>query len=209
MLKNFFQKLSKKRDLKRLKDEKFKFLFEEDKSGEYVVFDTETTGLNPKKDDIISIGAVKIKDNKILTSQTFEMFIQNSCDISSESKKIHGIREVDLLNAKTTFEVIPEFLKFIGSRPLVGYYLEFDIAMINKYVKPLLGIKLPNKQIEVSEIYYNQKIEFIPQGNIDLKFDTILKNCDVPNMGAHNAVNDAIMTAMIYLKLIKGKNNVR
>jgi len=209
MFKSFFRELSKKRDLKRLKDDRFKFLFEEDTSGEYVVFDTETTGLNPKKDDILSIGAVKIKDNKILTSQTFEMFIQNYCDISSESKKIHGIREVDLVNAKTTLEVIPEFLKFIGSRPLVGYYLEFDIAMINKYVKPLLGIKLPNKQIEVSEIYYNQKIEFIPQGNIDLKFDTILKNCDVPNMGAHNAVNDAIMTAMIYLKLIKGKNNVR
>ncbi|MCW8838236.1 MAG: 3'-5' exonuclease [Thiovulaceae bacterium] len=209
MFSSFFREFFKKRDLKRLKDDKYKFLFEEDTSGEYVVFDTETTGLNPKKDDILSIGAVKIKDNKILTSQTFEMFIQNYCDISSESKKIHGIREVDLINAKTTFEVIPEFLEFIGSRPLVGYYLEFDIAMINKYVKPLLGIKLPNEQIEVSEIYYNQKIEFIPQGNIDLKFDTILQNCGVPNMGAHNAVNDAIMTAMIYLKLTKGNNDVR
>ncbi|QFR48923.1 3'-5' exonuclease [Sulfurimonas lithotrophica] len=209
MFDNFFRELSKKRDFKRLKDKKYEFLFEEDNSGEYVVFDTETTGLNPKKDDILSIGAVKIKDNKILTSQTFEMFVQNYCDISSESKKIHGIREVDLINAQTTLEVIPKFLEFIGSRPLVGYYLEFDVAMINKYVKPMLGIKLPNKQIEVSEIYYNQKIEFIPQGNIDLKFDTILQNCGIPNMGAHNAVNDAIMTAMIYLKLIKGNNNVR
>jgi DNA polymerase-3 subunit epsilon len=206
MFVKMFKEYKKNRDLKRLKDDDFKFLFEDDVSGEYVVFDTETTGLNPKKDEILSIGAVKIKDNKILTSQTFEMFVQNSCDISSESKKIHGIREVDLLNAKTTLEVIPEFLKFIGSRPLVGYYLEFDVAMVNKYVKPFLGIKLPNKQIEVSEIYYNQKIEFIPQGNIDLRFDTILKNCDIPNMGAHNAVNDAIMTAMIFLKL-KNKSN--
>jgi DNA polymerase-3 subunit epsilon len=209
MFKELFREFLKNRDLKRLKDDNFKFLFEENDTDEYVVFDTETTGLNPKKDEILSIGAVKIKNNKILTSQTFEMFIQNSCDISSESKKIHGIREVDLLNAKTTIEVIPEFLKFIGSRPLVGYYLEFDIAMINKYVKPWLGIKLPNKQIEVSEIYYNQKIEFIPQGNIDLRFDTILKNCNIPDMGAHNAVNDAIMTAMIFLKLTQGKNNVR
>lgn len=209
MFKKLLREFLKARELKRLKDDSFKFLFEENDTDEYVVFDTETTGLNPKKDEILSIGAVKIKNNKILTSQTFEMFIQNSCDISSESKKIHGIREVDLLNAKTTIEVIPEFLKFIGSRPLVGYYLEFDIAMINKYVKPWLGIKLPNKQIEVSEIYYNQKIEFIPQGNIDLRFDTILQDCKIPNMGAHNAVNDAIMTAMIYLKLTQGKNNVR
>lgn len=206
MFKELFREFFKNREFKRLKDDNFKFLFEENNSDEYVVFDTETTGLNPKKDEILSIGAVKIKDNRIITSETFEMFVQNSCSISSESKIIHGIREVDLLNAKTTNEVIPEFLKFIGSRPLVGYYLEFDIAMINKYVKPFLGIKLPNKQIEVSEIYYDQKIEFIPQGNIDLRFDTILKDCGIPNMGAHNAVNDAIMTAMIYLKL-KNKSN--
>ncbi len=73
--------------------------------------------------------------------------------------------------------------------------------MINKYIKPMLGIKLPNKMIEVSEIYFDKKTTLIPQGNIDLRFDTILKNYDIPNIGIHNAVNDAIMTAMIYLKL--------
>jgi DNA polymerase-3 subunit epsilon len=205
MFGNLFSNYFRQRNLKRLKDERFKFLFEEDKSGEYVIFDTETTGLDPKKDEILSIGAVKVKDNKVLTSQTFEIFIKNSNTISSESKKIHGIREIDLLDARDSKEAIEEFLEFIGARPLVGYYLEFDIAMINKYVKPMLGITIPNKQIEVSEIYYDQKIEFIPQGNIDLRFDTILKDCALPNMGAHNAVNDAIMTAMIFLKLNANK----
>lgn len=205
MFGKLFSNYFRDRDLKKLKDDRFKFLFDEDTSGEYVVFDTETTGLNPKKDEILSIGAVKIKDNKILTSQTFEVYIKNSCEINSESTKIHGIREIDLVDAKTSLEAIPEFLEFIGSRPLVGYYLEFDVAMINKYIKPLLGITLPNKQIEVSEIYYNWKIEFIPQGNIDLRFDTILRTCGVPNMGVHNAVNDAIMTALIFLKLQNNK----
>lgn len=193
--------MKKKANLSRLKEKKYEFLFQEDLSGEYVVFDTETTGLNPKKDDIVSIGAVKIKDNKILTSQTFEVFIKNSCEMSSKSIEIHRLRPVDLQNAKTTEVAIREFLDFIGSRPLVGYYLEFDVSMINKYIKPMLGITLPNKKIEVSEIYFDQTICLIPQGNIDLRFDTILKNCGVPNMGAHNAVNDAIMTAMIFLKL--------
>ena len=178
-------------------------MFEEDESGEYVVFDTETTGLNPKEDEILSIGAVKIKDNKILTSQTFEVFIKNSCEISSKSIEIHQIRPCDLVDAKTTDMAIVEFLNFIGSRPLIGYYLEFDVAMINKYIKPMLGINLPNKMIEVSEIYFDKTIALIPQGNIDLRFDTILQNTEVPNMGVHNAVNDAIMTAMIYLKLTR------
>jgi len=203
MFSTFISNLKTKANRSRLKDSEFEFLFEQDSSGEYVVFDTETTGLNPKKDDIISIGAVKIKDNKILTSQTFEVFIKNSREISSKSIEIHRIRPCDLHNGKVMEEAIKDFLYFIGSRPLVGYYLEFDISMINKYIKPMLGITLPNKRIEVSEIYFDKTISLIPQGNIDLRFDTILKKCDVPDMGAHNAVNDAIMTAMIYLKLTK------
>ena len=55
-------------------------------------------------------------------------------------------------------EVLPELLRFIGSRPLVGFYLEFDVAMLNKHVRRLLGIELPNEQIEVSGIYYRAQI---------------------------------------------------
>ena len=203
---SFFNKLKQSSNRSKLKDKTFEFLFEEDKSGEVVVFDTETTGLDPKEDEILSIGAVKIKDNKILTSQTFEVFVKNTKEISSKSIEIHQIRPCDLKNAKSMDEALEEFLYFIGSRPLIGYYLEFDISMINKYLKPKLGIVLPNKQIEVSEIYFDKTIALIPQGNIDLRFDTILKNCSIPNMGAHNAVNDAIMTAMVYLKLTTQKD---
>ena len=200
----FFERWKKNRNLQNLKDKDFSFLFDEDLSGEYVVFDTETTGLDPKNDEILSIGAVKIKDNRILTSETFEVYLKNAKDISSKSIVIHGIRACDLEDAKDPEIAIKEFLYFIGARTLVGYYLEFDTEMINRYIKPMLGITLPNPMIEVSEIYFDRTITLIPQGNIDLRFDTILKNCDLPNMGAHNAVNDAIMTAMIYLKLKNG-----
>jgi len=198
---SLFSNFKRNRNLSRLKDSDFKFLFDECDSDEYVVFDTETTGLNPKNDEILSIGAVKIKENKILTSQTFEVFVKNSKEINTKSIEIHGIRPCDLQNATDIEDGIKEFLHFIGSRPLIGYYLEFDVAMVNKYIKPMLGITLPNKMIEVSEIYFDKTIALIPQGNIDLRFDTILKNYAIPNMGIHNAVNDAIMTAMIYLKL--------
>jgi len=200
---SFFSDFKRNRNLSRLKDNDFNFLFDECDSDEYVVFDTETTGLNPKNDEILSIGAVKIKENKILTSQTFEVFVKNSKEINTKSIEIHHIRPCDLQNATDVEDGIKDFLTFIGSRPLIGYYLEFDVAMINKYIKPMLGITLPNRMIEVSEIYFDKTIALIPQGNIDLRFDTILQKCGVPDMGAHNAVNDAIMTAMIYLKLTK------
>ncbi|MCD6191742.1 MAG: 3'-5' exonuclease [Sulfurimonas sp.] len=198
---SFFANFKSKRNFSNLKDDDFAFLFDENEDDEYIVFDTETTGLNPKKDEILSIGAVKINNNKILTSQTFEVYLKNTKEISSKSIEIHQIRPCDLQNATDVEEGIKDFLKFIGSRPLIGYYLEFDVAMINKYIKPMLGITLPNRMIEVSEIYFDKTIALIPQGNIDLRFDTILQKCGVPDMGAHNAVNDAIMTAMIFLKL--------
>jgi DNA polymerase-3 subunit epsilon len=80
--------------------------------------------------------------------------------------------------------------------------------MINRYIKPKLGITLPNKKVEVSALYYDKKIALIPQGYIDLRFDSILKDLNLPKLKAHNALNDAMMTALIYIKL-NNKINLR
>ncbi len=196
-----FGTLKKKWNRKHLSDERFAFLFDETPNDEVVVFDCETTGLNPKKDALISIGAVKIRGNRILTDEAMHLYIEQKKQISHESITIHQIRHCDLEDAVPVEEAIEKFLYFIGSRTLAGYYLEFDVAMINKYIKPMYGITLPNRQEEVSAIYYDKKIATIPQGNIDLKFNTILKDLDLPTLQAHDALNDAVMTAMIYLKL--------
>lgn len=190
-----------KRNANNLKDEQYRFLFEEAPVDEVVVFDTETTGLSPKKDEILSIGAVKIKGNKILMSEKFELFIKPSREINEKSIKIHQIRNVDLEHGIAPHEAIVQFLHFIGSRPLVGYYLEFDIKMMNTYVKPWLGITLPNPQIEVSGLYHDKKIKFIPDGVIDLRFDVMMNDLGLPIFGKHDALNDAVMTAMMYIKL--------
>ena len=184
-----------------LLDAHYEWLFDPYDGDEVVVFDTETTGLNTKKDAVLSIGAVKVKGDKILTSQSFEVYLKPTKEISVESIKIHHIRPCDLEQALEPLEGVKKFLEFIGNRSLVGYYLEFDMAMVNRLIKPWLGISLPNKQIEVSGLYFDKKIALIPQGNIDLRFDTILNDLKIPKMGQHNALNDAIMTAMVYIKL--------
>ncbi len=193
-LANYFNK-------KNLTDEKYAYLFEKSPKDEFVCFDCETTGLDPKKDDIISIGAVKIKNNTIKTSEKFVRFVKPKSKLHEDAIKVHHIREVDLENAQNIDDVIYEFLDFIGNRILVGYYLEFDIAMIDKYIKPKLGIRLPNRALEVSSIYHDYKQKAIPQGHIDLRFDTILKDLDLPHLGKHDALNDAIMTSFMFLKL--------
>lgn len=199
LIKNHFNK-------KALKDEKYLYLFEKPVEDEFVCFDCETTGLSVENDDIISIGAVIIKNNTILSSKKFIRFVKPKTKLQSEAIKVHHIREMDLEEAEDIDTVIEEFLEFVGNRKLVGYFLEFDIAMVNKYLKPKLGIKLPNKPHEISAIYHDYKIEKIPQSNIDLRFDTIMKDLQIPTMGKHDAYNDAIMTAMMFLKLKNLKN---
>lgn len=196
-----FKGLKKYLNKRNLKDQNYAYMFDDYDGDEYVVFDCETTSLNVKKAEILSIGAVKVKGNKILSSQSLDIFVKPTKEIDSASIKIHHIRHRDLENALDSSDAIKEFLNFVGNRPLVGYYLEFDVKMINKYLKPLLGFKLPNRQIEVSGIYFDKKIGLIPQGNVDLRFDTILADLDVPVLGKHSSFNDAVMTAMIFIKL--------
>ncbi len=197
MFKHFKQQINRKR----LYDERYAFLFDPPPNDECVCFDCETTSINPRKAEILSIGAVIIKQNHILTSRKLELFIKPSKGINEESIKVHRLRHCDLEHGLEPNHAVLKFLHFIGSRPLVGYYLEFDVAMINKYLRPLLGIKLPNAQIDVSGIYYDKKISAIPQGYIDLRFDVIMQDLDLPSLGQHDAFNDALMTAMMYVKL--------
>lgn len=197
MLENFFKNWNRKK----LKNKKYDFLFDEPLADEYVSLDCETTGLNPKKDEILSIGAVLIKGNKILMRKTFNIFLKPVKNINAESIKIHQIRTVDLENALDPEDAIYQLLDFIGSRPIVGYYIKFDVTIISKYTKKYIGIKLPNDTIEVSTMYYRTRKRTSDYEFIDLKFDTILKNLNIPALGKHDALNDAIMTSMMFLKL--------
>ena len=186
---------------RKLKDKKYEYLFEEPPKDEYVCLDCETTGLNPKKDEILSIGAVIIKENKILMRKTLNIFVKPSKKVTAESIKIHLIRPIDLENAVLPKTAILELLEFIGNRPIVGYYIDFDIAMISKYTKRYIGIGLPNHSIEVSSMYYKTRKRKSDYEFVDLKFDTIMKELEIPELGKHDALNDAIMTSMIFLKL--------
>ena len=132
------------------------------------------------------------------------MFIQPPSELDEHSIKQHHLRRCDLENGLSSEVAILAFLQFIGSRPLVGYYLEFQVALLNKYIRPLLGIALPNPQIEVSGLYYDRKYGSAGSRQprqIDLRFDSMMQDLDLPILGQHDAYNDALMTALMYLKL--------
>jgi len=200
MLKKFQQAWSKRN----LKDPAYQFLFEPSPDDDWVCFDCETTGLDPKKDKIISLSAIKIRGTEILTSESLNLKFKQDKSINPDSIVIHRLRNMDVEAGLNELEAMQQFLNFVGSRRLIGYYLEFDVAMVNSVIKPWLGIALPNQQTDISTFYtklfYNPLLK-AEHEVFDLSFNAMLKKCDVPKLSAHDAFNDALMTAMLCVKM--------
>jgi DNA polymerase III subunit epsilon len=194
--------LKRRLDRHRLRDQNYRFLFETPPEDEAVAIDCETTGLSTRKDDIVTVAAVKIRGSRILTSERFEATVKPSVALKPDAIKVHRLREQDIASGRTMAEVLPHLLRFIGARPLIGFYLEFDVAMLNRHVRRMLGIGLPNSQIEVSGTYYERKYGDAPPGTqVDLRFVSILSDLGLPVLDQHDAFSDALMTAMMYLAL--------
>lgn len=191
--------------LSRLRAKDWQSLADPYDGDEAVSLDCETTGLDPKTAEILSVGAIKIKGDRILTSERLDFLVKPSKGFSEELIKIHHLRPIDVERGVDAEEAMRRVLDFLGPRPLVGYFLQFDVAMLNKYVRPMLGVGLPNKRIEVSSLYYDWRSRRVaPGSNIDLRFETIRTNLELPRRAAHDAFNDALLTAMMYLRLEGG-----
>ena len=188
-----------------LVDPRFAFMYDAPPDGEWVALDCETTGLDVRKDQIISIGAVRIAGHRLLTSQRLELLVRPERALKADSVRIHQLRESDVAGGLEPGDAMRQLLDFIGSRPLVGYFLEFDVAMLNREIWPLLGVRLPQPKIEVSAMYYDFRNRQLPAhqqgGNIDLRFATMMKDLDLPLRDAHDAINDAVMAGLAFLKL--------
>ncbi len=185
-----------------LSDPAYAFLYAPAPPGEAVSLDCETTGLDPLADDIVSICAILIRGDRILTSQRLEMIVRPPQPVMrTGAVPIHRLRPGDVAGGVPIDEAVRRLLHYVGSRPLVGYYLAFDMMMLDKYVHPMLNILLPHRQIEVSALYYDSVAPRAPGPAVDLSFGAIMKALDLPLLAAHDAFNDALMAAMMYLRL--------
>lgn len=189
-----------------LGDPRYAFMWEPPPEDEWVALDCETTGLDRRRDEIVAIAAVRIRGNRILTSERLELLVRpEKRAVSPEAVRVHQLRERDVAQGIAPDEAMQRLLHFIGSRPLVGYYLEFDVAMIDRVLFPLLGMGLPQPKIEVSGLYYDlknrQRTGYEREAQIDLRFDTLMKDLSLPTRPAHDALNDAVMAGLAFLKL--------
>ncbi|RTZ14796.1 3'-5' exonuclease [Vibrio aquaticus] len=188
----------------KLKGSPYRPLFAEVKKGEYVSLDCETTSLDPKRAELVTIAATKIIDNRIITSKPFEVRLRAPQSLDSGSVKIHHIRHQDLVDGIDEKQALLQLLEFIGNRPLVGYHIRYDKKILDLACQKQLGFPLPNPLIEVSQIYHDKLEQHLPNAYFDLSLDAICKHLDLPLQNKHDALQDAIAAALIFVRLTKG-----
>ncbi|WP_371322661.1 exonuclease domain-containing protein [Dechloromonas sp. ZY10] len=163
----------------------------------YTVFDTETTGLEPSKgDEIIQIGAARIINNRLLRQETFDQLVDPEMPLKPESIPIHGISE-DMVRGKPNIDIVlPAFHAFCEETVLIAHNAAFDMRFLQikeertgiRFTQPVLDTLLLS-----AVVHPNQESH---------KLDTILERLGISIGTRHNALEDALATGAVFLKLI-------
>lgn len=193
--------------LRHLSDPNYRFLFEPASADEWVALACASTGYDVEQDEILRVSAVRIAGRRVLSSGRLDLLLRPGRPVPPAALRQHRLREQDLAQGLEPADAMRRLLHFIGSRPLVGYYLEFDIALLDRSVRDLIGIGLPQDTIEVSSLYYAWEFGRLPpykqQDNveIDLRFASMLEALELPRRESHDTLNKTVMTALAFLKL--------
>lgn len=159
---------------------------------DYLCVDLETTGLNPKLDKIIEIGAVRVRSGQI--ADTFASFVHPGKVLPEKISALTGITQSDLEEAPVIWEVMPHFLEFAGDLPLLGHGVLFDYSFLKRAA---VNMGLPFERNAVDTLKLSRK--FLS----DLPSRRLSELCgyfEIP-MQAHRALEDARATHLLYQKL--------
>ncbi|TDD74902.1 3'-5' exonuclease [Flavobacterium caseinilyticum] len=166
------------------------------KSTRFVVISTETSGLNPAKDVILSIGSFAVIDNSIIIADNFEAVILqykffHDNGLSTEflvETKMQKLGEPDAVKA---------FIEYIGNSVLVGHHIDFDVDMINEALEKLDCGRLKNEALDVDVMHR----KLTDANDKQFSLDELCKIYNIPKSDRNSASEDAYKTALLFLKL--------
>jgi len=164
----------------------------------YTIFDTETTGLSPSEgDEIISMGAIRIVNGRLLRQETFEQLVDPRRGVSAASQRVHGISPELLRGQPTIEEVLPAFARFASDTVLVGHNVAFDMRFL-QLKEAQTGVRLTQPVLDtllLSAVVHPDHEEH--------SLEAMAARLGVSVIGRHTALGDAILTGEIFLKLLR------
>ena len=178
----------------------------------YVVVDVETTGVDLRRDRMVSIAAVRVFEGRILLGQIFNEMVNPGREIPRASIKVHGIYPGRVAQARTGEEVFSDFLDFLGDDILVAHCAAFDLNFFNKMMKRRYGFRLQNLVLDTEKLY--REIVFLPlqppsraaRFQSGYSLDAIADHFAIEIQDRHTAMGDALATAMIFQRMLARLN---
>ncbi|MEZ4869616.1 MAG: exonuclease domain-containing protein [Caldilineaceae bacterium] len=162
----------------------------------YTIFDTETTGLDPQRDEIISIGAVRVLTGRILRQELFDQLIDPRRPIPHLATHVHGIDDTMVQGRPTIAQVLPRFYHFAEETVLVGHNVAFDLRLLAR-------------KEQVTGVHFGQPIldtlllsEVLQPNEKNHELEAIAARLGVNVLGRHTALGDALVTAEVFLRMI-------
>lgn len=165
-------------------------------SGSFVVFDTETTGLDPKVESLTEIGAVVVENGRI--ANTFGTFVNPGRPIPGKIMELTGINDSMVADAPTPAEAVRLFAEFAAGRPLIAHNAhKFDMRFLRAAAEQA-GIAIENSYIDTLPMSQS-----LYPGLRNYKLDTINHHLEIEPFNHHRAVDDATALAKIFCKMLE------
>lgn len=167
------------------------------------VMDTETTGLDPKKDELLSIAGIPLQGYTMRLAQSFECLLKQKRPPGRESIPIHGILPTPKVSTQLLESVLPDLLAKIDNRIIVGHHIRFDVQMLNKSIKSITGGQLQNKVLDTADLA--RRLPAFRKKGMEqpISLDHLCAYFALKKHGRHTAVGDTFLTARILCALLK------
>ena len=176
------------------------------RSYRYVVVDLETTGLDPRTDRVVSVGAVGLREGRIQLGDRFFELVNPGRDISPEAVKIHGITPDRIAGARHGALVLADFCAFLGDAIMVAHYARFDLHFINHLMTERYGFVLQNLVLDTVRMCRSVVLPHDPYGVMNREnhcaLDALAERFGLKVPERHTALGDALATALLFQRML-------
>ncbi len=175
---------------------------------DYVAFDTELTGLDPRRDTIISIGAVKLRGGRIFPGKVFHRLVQPESELRPTGVVVHELMHSDLEDADRASEVLLDFIDFVGDAVLLGHFVHIDLGFVSRAMKKIFRAGFRRSAVDTSALH-DWLVDNDPRfaahhGGISVKKDlfSTATRYGISVDRAHDALFDAFVTAQLFQRFL-------
>lgn len=166
---------------------------------DFSAIDIETTGLDLRRDEIISLGVANIHQARVKCEENFYREVRPQRLPSSQSIRIHGLRRIDLATAAPLESAIPDFSAQIGGRVLIAHAAWIERSFLRRHLRGA-GLTFSKPMIDTAALA--RKLDYASEtAGREPSLELLARHLGLPVYAPHNALGDALTTAVVFLAL--------